>query len=516
MIIKDFYPLMGTYRNDQALSFGIDLENDIFKLDFELKIYHINNLVHFSTHTINCENKSSVVFDVSPQILNCGYVAELKVNEEIKRTAFDIQDDWTDFPRYGFLSKFSPEVLEEQIKVQLSTMAKFHINGIQFYDWQYRHDALLPTTREYIDPLGRKLSMDIIHKLIEIAHQKNMIAMPYLAIYGASIDFWNEHPEWGLYDEDGSPLLFEDFLGLMDPTKNSKWCQHLDNECNKVLENTSFDGLHIDQYGDPKKAWSFDGEEIDLPKAFVDFINYQKETIDGSVVFNAVGNWPVDKLAKSKADLMYIEVWEPTPKFLDLQEIVENARKLSGKKPVVIPIYIKKENWVNVLLADAVITSSGGTHLEIGDGNYLLSDPYFPKSEKLSITQLSQLRRYWDFIIAYQAVFGPKAENSNLEVFVDSDEIQMISRRKDNLLAVNFIHFNKNDKWTVPQLEKQILYGTEIKIKIENKITNIYVASPDQDDWTLLPLPYQFEEGILLCSIPSIKYWSTLIIELER
>ncbi len=85
------------------------------------------------------------------------------------------------------------------------------------------------------------------------------------------------------------------------------------------------------------------------------------------------------------------------------------ARLKSGQKPLVVPIYIKKDDFVNVLLSDAIINASGGTHLEIGDGERLLSDPYFPKAEDISEEQLTILRRYWDFVVGYQKVLGPKA-----------------------------------------------------------------------------------------------------------
>ncbi len=244
-------------------------------------------------------------------------------------TVFDIQNSWEDFPRYGYVSYFAPE--QKNTKEQIESMVKYHVNGVQFYDWQYRHDDLLSDTTIYLDPFDREMSLDTVNAFIEECHKRNMSAMPYLAVYAASVEFWEEHKEWGMYDENGEPIMFENFLGHVDCTYNSPWFQHLDNECDEVLAKTNFDGLHIDQYGDPKEAFDYKGNEIDIPKSFVDFINHQRAKDKGTVVFNAVGNWPIEDLAKSDADFMYIEVWEYTPTICRTKDICLNARVKSGQ-----------------------------------------------------------------------------------------------------------------------------------------------------------------------------------------
>jgi dextranase len=336
--------------------------------------------------------------------------------------------------------------------------------------------------------------------------------MPYLAIYAASVEFWKKHKSWGMYDENNEPLMFEDFLGLVDPTFGSEWFNHLDNECNEVLEKTNFDGLHIDQYGEPKKAFDSNGKEIDIPKAFVDFINHQKDKNKGDVVFNAVGNWPIEDLAKSKADFMYIEVWDFTPTFKDLMQIAVNARKKSGQRPLVIPIYIKEKDFNNVLLADAVINAAGGTHLEIGDGEKLLSDPYFPKAEYIGDQQLAILRRYWDFVVGYQKVLGPNAVYVDTTAVVDED-IMTISRENENYKAINFINCSNKDKWTEHLEKPQKKENIEVLIPVNGEVTNLLYGSPDDEDYMLKPLEYEIYDGKVKAILPELNYWSMIIIE---
>jgi len=226
------------------------------------------------------------ILDTAGNMLDCRY------------SAVDTLHDWTDFPRYGFLTDFTAQ--RSDLDAALDRMAAYHLNGIQFYDWQYRHDTLLSPVEEFVDPLGRSLSMKTVRRLIEGAHRRGMAAMPYLAVYAASLAFWEDHLDWRLFDEQGKAIDFEGFLGLMNPTSGSPWIEHLAQECERVLAEMPFDGLHVDQYGEPKTACDSQAAVVDLPQAFKDFVTQLKTSFPGqTVVFNAVGNWPIDELAAS-------------------------------------------------------------------------------------------------------------------------------------------------------------------------------------------------------------------------
>ena len=520
MKIIDFYPLKGFFKPDELVQFKIEVETDHDDmLPVSIRIYSGYEPKFSFTQVIQCKlNENTYVVDLPRNIdLLCGgYAISAEMNDQVIWTAFDVQENWLAFPRYGFVSEFSADLLREPgtIPQQMEQLAKYHITGLQFYDWQYRHDQLVAPQDEYLDPLQRPLSLKTIRLLIDTAHQYNLAAMPYLAIYGASIEFWRQHPDWGLYDEHGKPLLFEDFLGLMDPTQGTPWCAHLAEQCAQTLKALPFDGLHIDQYGDPKEAFTKNGEEINIPQAFVDFINAQKEALQVPVFFNAVGNWPIEALAKSNADVMYIEVWPPTPKFTDLQHIVENARSLSAEKPVIIPIYIPAAQKTNVLLADAVIAASGGTHLELGDELRLLSDPYFPKSEELSAEYLADLRRYWDFIVAYQDGIGPKTKNVTLPMQLP-DGVHGIVRQNGDTLTLHLIQLSPEDLWTEAQTPRALMHDVPIRIELPETVQAAFWGTPDQADWQLKPLPVDQQNGDLQISLPALQHWSLVKLRLN-
>ena len=57
--------------------------------------------------------------------------------------AFDVVPERRRVTRYGFLTDFAPDDAGEE---DLRWMCALHLNAVQFYDWMYRHDKLLPDT----------------------------------------------------------------------------------------------------------------------------------------------------------------------------------------------------------------------------------------------------------------------------------------------------------------------------------------------------------------------------------
>ncbi len=213
-------------------------------------------------------------------------------------TAFDVLDRWIQAPRYGFLTQFS--VGRNDADATMAWASTYHVNGLQFYDWQYRHEQLLPPDgmEPYTDVLGRTHSLATVNQLIAAAHAHNIAAMPYTAIYGASYAFYDQHPDWALFQPNGEPYDFAGFLKIMDPTPGSAWATHLLSQFADVLDRTAFDGIHIDQYGAPMRGRNADGELVNLETAFPAFIDAAAQVVEqargdeGVTIFNLVRNWP--------------------------------------------------------------------------------------------------------------------------------------------------------------------------------------------------------------------------------
>lgn len=380
----------------------------------------------------------------TPRQAPCGYGVDAiltRVDGEVvgrASTGFDVLDHWTDYPRYGFFSDF-PENADPAAAVE--TLVGFHVNAIQFYDWQYRHDQLVAPTDSYQDPLGRTLSLATVSKAIEASHASGIGAMAYVAVYGASARFWSEHPAWALYDPaTGDPIAFgEDFLGLMDPTRGTPWAAHLLGQCRQALD-FGFDGIHIDQYGEPRQAANASGQPVDLPLAFADFVDDLKQAHPGSpVTMNAVKNWPIESLAASPQDFVYIELWPDTPTYQQVLDVVLDARRRSGK-PVVVAMYLPADHPVNVTTLDAVLTAAGAWRIEVGEQGRLLTDPYFPNHQPIPRPLEHTIRRHNAFAVRFLEVCGPSAHHDDTVVVTSDEAILAVARSKNRHTGISLVN----------------------------------------------------------------------------
>lgn len=450
-------------------------------------------------------------------------------------SAFDVLEHWTNAPRYGFLTDFS--VGRNNDEETINWIIQHHVNGIQFYDWQYRWENLVPDTDIFNDGLGRPQSMLVIRRLIDLLHSRNISAMPYTAIYGASMAYFRQHPDWGLLDAKGEPYLFGgDLIGIMNPAVGSAWNEHLMAEFADVLDHTPFDGIHIDQYGSPKNGFDKDGNRIDLADVMPQFINqtaaivHNKRGSDGTTLFNCVGNWPIKAVASSQQNASYIEVWPPYDDYIDLNRIITNAQKLGNEKPVILAAYIPPERTINWRLANAVIYASGGFHLETGEPQTMLADPYFPKFGKIDEANQVLFRRYYDFLVRYENVLSIQthAGSTEREHAVDIGDTRTKGiRAKDRVVPIvrigadfetfNLINFLGVDEsnWNAPTKTPPIPFtDLVVIIQISRPVSQVWVASPDTTtSMNAELLPFTIEGSELKVQLPHLDYWSMIVVE---
>lgn len=531
--LLDFYPLRGVYLPGEKVSLRLEIRSQQPTAgEVRWIVRHLDHIAQQSSIEVELvEGINQITLEWAPeQDAPRGYGVQAilqRRNGEVLgniNTVFDLLTGWAAYPRYGFLTDFSPG--REAPERALESLARYHINGLQFYDWQYRHDHLVAPQEEYLDPLGRQLSLATVRNCIEAAHARGMAAMPYMAVYAASLEFWNEHLDWALYAADGTPLTFEGFLGLMDPSPGSPWTEHLLVQCDRVLTELPFDGLHVDQYGEPKQAFNARHEAVDLPGAFRQFVDRLKSSHpEKTVVFNAVGNWPTDELARSAQDFAYIEVWPPTPYYSDLLGIVGNARNKSSGKAVVVALYLPSEREANIRLADALLLACGATRIEIGEEERLLADPYFPKHQPLSRSVKRFIRKYNDFAVQYGEWLGPAAGALPGQLVEAPAEVWPAVRHVEDWLVVNLVNATDlgGPRWDAPHAPPRKLDNLALTLHLPRAVEQLFWASPDREDPSLQPLEYRNsglgeQRGIysIQLNLPSLEYWSLLAIHLQR
>lgn len=523
----DFYPAKSSFTSLYDVAFYLTCQEVLQEESSALiSISHLGQQLYSESVILKTgEKKHYLPISIEEQTINwqnCGFSASCVVSHKGSRpnklhTAFDCNPSWANNPRYGFLCDFQPD--RHDIAETIEELLKFHINGLQFYDWQYRHEQLIPNQILYEDILGRQLSLDTIIRLIECSHLAGIACMPYLAIYGASLAYWRTHQDSALYNAAGQPITFHDFLGLMDPSPDSDWTAHLSSECEKVLDQLPFDGLHIDQYGEPQKAYDSNGKTVNLPTAFVNFINNQKQKYKNkTIVFNAVKNWPIEALCSSREDFTYIEIWPPAIHYQDLVQIIHNAQQLSNNKPVVLALYIPARRTANVRLSNAVILASGASRVEIGENARYLSNPYFPKHQAISPSLYKSLRRYYDFAVAYQEWLKPNnCDSNNLKIQTPEEVLCLMNNTRARKI-IHLINFNQIDekRWDKQHSAPRSLREFQITVPTQWKVKQVQLASPDDKTLCLHPAQFYQANHEINISITSLKYWTMISIETEN
>lgn len=439
-----------------------------------------------------------------------GYRVRIDTPDGTHWTAFDVLACWTDAPRYGYLFDFSPD----RARFDLDWLLAHHVNGLQFYDWQYRHDALLPPADEYLDPLDRPLSLETVRKLIDAAHTRGMVAMPYTAIYAASPAFAAEHPGWGLYDAEGTLYDFADgFLKLVNPA--SPWREHFARDCAAVIDALPFDGIHVDQYGDPRTGFDASGAPVDLPVAMAGTLQAVRDALppEKHLLFNLVHNWPLDAMRAAPLDFLYCELWPPMTTLGDLAEVAALNWRQSGGRTPVIAAYIDPAHEVTVRLAASVILASGGYHLIHGEDGLYLSDPYFPLARRPSPELAAHLQRLADFGVAYEELLS-FADPAALDVTADAG-LWVIPRRTPGRIVLNMLNAQPAQPWDAANPAPQPRQNADLQIALSGAVRRVWWASPDADG-VPQALDFAQAEGSLRCTVPAVDTWTLICIELKE
>jgi dextranase len=312
--------------------------------------------------------------------------------------------------------------------------------------------------------------------------------------------------------------------------------QHLLSQFDDVLKRTAFDGIHLDQYGDPKVAYDALGEVYNVDTPLAEIINATHDVVakdrpqgDGAVVFNAVTDWPIEKVAPAKEDFVYIEVWSPYNAFTELHALIAQGQKLGGGKPVVLAAYIDPAMQANARLMEAIIYASGGGHIALGENNGYLAEAYFPKYKTLSPELAAVLKRYIEFDIRYEDVFGPTAsevtpawqnritvQGVQTSPSMMYDKVYPLVRENGKFTAINLVNMLglKRGEWATLENAPTLLGAAGVDVAdVTRPVKQVWFASPDGTDIALQPLTFTQQNGSLHVEIPGLRYWDMILIE---
>lgn len=506
------------------------------------------------------ESKSVTVEWLPPAEDYQGYLVEARliVDKEVmdqKNTAVDVSSDWGKFPRYGYLANFG-NLDQQLIDENIDRLNGYHINGLQFYDWQYKHHQPLPDTINqqgsvWKDIANRDVYIDTVRQYIYQAHEKNMMAMNYNLLFGSYMDAQQDgvSPQWGLFKDsdhkaqDGHPLPSSwatNRIMLQNPL-NSDWQNYLFREEKKVFAVLPFDGFHVDQLGDRGRLYDWDGNVVDLLRTYAPFLDAAKEQLNTRFVMNAVNQYGQSEIVKAPVDFLYTEVWPSSgSSYEQLKTAIDIGRNLTnGSKNMVLAAYMNYQkaehpgefNTPSVLLTNAVIFAAGGSHIELGDTG-MLGKEYFPNDNLKMTDELDRaLKDYYHFLVAYQNLLRDGVTGAeNLVNIIGTKvfdrplpgSVWTFSRKKQGYEILQLINLSHNTKihWrddlgTYEQPDP--LKGLLVKYYTDLNVGKVNWTSPDYNHGSSEQLSFERgsdEQGSFVeFTLPHLLYWDMVYFE---
>ncbi len=465
----------------------------------------------------------------------------------------DVSSDWTMFPRYGFLSSFGL-IDDATIHSVISNLSRYHINGLQFYDWQNKHHMPLPLNGSvpattWKDIGNRDTYFSTIQKYISTAHGYNMKTMFYDLVYGA----WNNaeadgvSKEWYIYTDNTHTNI--DFLSLNSPfisnlyildPGNSNWQNYMANQTKNVYKFLDFDGYHMDQVGDlGGNRYKYDGTTENLAGSFKPYIDAIKTAIPAKYnVMNAVAQYGQQGIAASGTDFLYSEVWSPSDSYNDLVDIIKQNNTLSNNtKNTVLAAYMNYDkannvgyfNMPSILLTNSVIFAFGGDHLELGE--HMLCKEYFPNSNLSMKDDLkAALVNYYDFLVAYQNLLRDggsfntvSVSSSDSKMAIEAwpasqGKVAVFGKKFENKQLIHFVNFTNSttQEWRDKngiQVMPATIKDAKLLLTTTSTVKKIWVATPDFVGGASRLLNFNQVGNKVSFILPELRYWDMVVIE---
>lgn len=294
-------------------------------------------------------------------------------------TAIDASTSWTRFPRMGYLSHFKPTAPEgtdghttyeaflfQKPQDYIDKLSRdYHINALQYYDWQYRHEQPV-ATGDLADkwPLWYRdtyASKKTITDYIQDAKNANMGSLAYSMAYAANDNYDTNtiKDEWRLREDNGSYWVRD--LGeqwwvptpkgvdkpkshqFMMNVNNEDWRTYITGQYKTQRTEFKFDGTHIDTLGQTSKK-DASGNPVDLTDGLAALVDDTYKNVGGPVGINLPDGAGSEKINKASAAYMYTELWDHNETNAQVASYLQSARNNAGNKPQIVAAYANNYN----------------------------------------------------------------------------------------------------------------------------------------------------------------------------
>ncbi|GHV56178.1 cycloisomaltooligosaccharide glucanotransferase [Bacteroidia bacterium] len=469
----------------------------------------------------------------------------------IASTGIDVSSNWTRFPRYGFLSSYNAKT-ETEINTVIDNLNRFHINGLQYYDWLFDHHKPLAGTpsspaSSWPDLINRTNTRTTTDAYIAAAKKHNIASMWYDLCYGALSNAAADgvQESWYLFTDaahtqkDAHVLNspFRSSIYLINPN-NQDWLNYFSARVKEVYDVYGFDGFHIDQLGSRGTRYDSNGAQVNLPDGFEKFIRKMKTDFPQKAhAFNAVSGYGQQKIASAGVDFMYNEIWGERPNYADLKTLIDENHSCNNNLNCVFAAYMNYDlgkqkgvfNPSGVLMTDAVMFAVGASHIELGE--HMLCNEYFPNTNLTVDNALKKaLLRYYDFLVIYQNILRDGGSFNTVDIATVGNtpsiapwppatgKITSLSKKVGDRQIVHLFNFvnaqhlqwrDLNGTQTEPRLQQKL----PLQITVSQTVKKIWVATPDKEGRMFEEVEYTQNAGVVNFTLPALKYWTMIVIE---
>jgi len=320
---------------------------------------------------------------------------------------------WWESPRHAALTQHTDAGTRH-----VPGLRAWHVNVAQAYDWMWRHYRYEPPAGEdpFTDPLGRQVSQRALRATIRAAERAGIATLAYGSVYGAEAEHVAWHPDDRVFDEQGEALSLGGTFFINDLRPGSAWRRRLLSEYARAMRHLRFAGIHMDTYGRPYTAVGADGARISFRGLYPGLIEEASGVVGairhGRVLFNCVEGFPLDDVAPAPMAAIYLELWPPDDRFVDLIRWIERAQGVADGRQVVIAAYGAPVRTARTpseraraieatLLTTSVITAAGAYHHTLAEDDRLLVEGYYPAAVRLRRDEARALRAAWRFGARY-------------------------------------------------------------------------------------------------------------------
>ena len=350
--------------------------------------------VHFSVSHLGAEidsgdatveNGKATWAYTTPSENNQGYlVTATGADDTHAETALDVSSSWTRFPRMGYLSHFKPTAPEgtdghttyesflfQKPQDYINKLSQdYHINALQYYDWQYRHDQPV-ATGDFAEkwPLwydNTYAAKKTVADYETAATNAGIGSLAYSMAYAANDGYDSSHipDEWILRNDDGSYWRRglgsqwwvntlkgtpkpENHMTMMN-VNTQGWRDYITDQYVTQKDAFGFDGTHIDTLGQTVKK-DASGNSVDLTEGLTALVNETASKTGTATGINLPDGAGTDKIGPSSASYIYTELWDHNETNQQVASYLQGARDKSANKPQIVAAYANNydpASWV--------------------------------------------------------------------------------------------------------------------------------------------------------------------------